>query len=110
MLLLREKRREKDLWWLRLSLMAEVKEESKSSSEESVKLFVGQVPKSMTEDEVLAMFKDFALVDEVNVIRDKVSRASRGSNCPQTPISIQIQMCVVACFGFVFLCSQDAAF
>ncbi|KAL9318365.1 hypothetical protein ACSQ67_014882 [Phaseolus vulgaris] len=58
--------------------MAEVKEESKSSSEESVKLFVGQVPKSMTEDEVLAMFKDFALVDEVNVIRDKVSRASRG--------------------------------
>ncbi|XP_027933913.1 RNA-binding protein BRN1 isoform X1 [Vigna unguiculata] len=58
--------------------MAEVKEESKSSSEESVKLFVGQVPKRMTEDEVLAMFKEFALVDEVNIIRDKVSRASRG--------------------------------
>ncbi|XP_014511167.1 RNA-binding protein BRN1 isoform X2 [Vigna radiata var. radiata] len=58
--------------------MAEVKEESKSSSEESVKLFVGQVPKRMTEDEVLAMFKEFALVDEVNIIRDKISRASRG--------------------------------
>lgn len=63
--------------------MAEVKEESKSSSEESVKLFVGQVPKRMTEDEVLAMFKEFALVDEVNIIRDKISRASRGSNRPK---------------------------
>lgn len=60
-------------------MMAEGKEESKFS-EESVKLFVGQVPKRMAEDEVLAMFKEFALVDEVNIIRDKASRASRGSN------------------------------
>lgn len=57
--------------------MAEVKEESKSS-EESVKLFVGQVPKHMTEDELLTMFKEFALVDEVNIIKDKATRASRG--------------------------------
>ena len=90
--------------------MAEVKEESKSSKEESVKLFVGQVPKRMTEEEVLAMFKEFALVDEVNIIRDKVSRASRGTNRIQTPISIQIQMCLLPCFGFVFPCLQDAAF
>ncbi|KAH1195528.1 RNA-binding protein BRN1 [Glycine max] len=53
-------------------------EESKSSSEESVKLFVGQVPKHMTEPELLAMFKEFALVDEVNIIKDKATRASRG--------------------------------
>jgi hypothetical protein len=57
--------------------MAETKEESKSS-EESVKLFVGQVPKHMTESELLAMFKEFALVDEVNIIKDKATRASRG--------------------------------
>lgn len=54
-------------------------EESKSSSEESVKLFVGQVPKHMTEPELLAMFKEFALVDEVNIIKDKATRASRGT-------------------------------
>lgn len=58
--------------------MAEGKEESKSSSEESVKLFVGQVPKHMNEAELLAMFKEFALVDEVNIIKDKATRASRG--------------------------------
>lgn len=57
--------------------MAEAKEESKSS-EESVKLFVGQVPKHMTESDLLAMFKEFALVDEVNIIKDKATRASRG--------------------------------
>jgi CUG-BP- and ETR3-like factor len=67
-------------------VMAEGKKEKKSSSsssssssnEESVKLFVGQVPKNMTEAELLAMFKDFALVDEVNIIKDKTTRASRG--------------------------------
>lgn len=57
--------------------MAEGKEERKSS-EESVKLFVGQVPKHMTEAELLAMFKEFALVDEVNIIKDKITRSSRG--------------------------------
>lgn len=47
-------------------------------SDESVKLFVGQVPKHMTEDQILAMFQEFALVDEVNIIKDKTTRASRG--------------------------------
>ena len=61
------------------ALMAEGKKERKSSSsEESVKLFVGQVPKHMTEAQLLAMFQEFALVDEVNIIKDKVTRVSRG--------------------------------
>lgn len=45
---------------------------------ESVKLFVGQVPKNMTESQLLAMFQEFASVDEVNIIKDKTTRASRG--------------------------------
>lgn len=57
-------------------------EEQKSGvrkhSEESVKLFVGQVPKHMTEAQLLAMFKEFALVDEVNIIKDKATKSSRG--------------------------------
>lgn len=48
--------------------------------EESVKLFVGQVPKQMTEAQLLAMFAEFAIVDEVNIIKDKTTRASRGSD------------------------------
>ncbi|GJM88416.1 hypothetical protein PR202_ga04474 [Eleusine coracana subsp. coracana] len=45
---------------------------------ESVKLFVGQVPKQMSEAELAAMFRDVSLVDEVTVIRDRATRVSRG--------------------------------
>ncbi|KHN46600.1 RNA-binding protein BRN1-like isoform X1 [Glycine soja] len=76
--------------------MAEGKEESKSS-EESVKLFVGQVPKRMSEDEVLAMFKEFALVDEVNIIRDKATRASRGCCFVICPSREEADKAVNAC-------------
>ncbi|OVA04383.1 RNA recognition motif domain [Macleaya cordata] len=58
--------------------MAESSTENLNSSGESVKLFVGQVPKNMTEAELLSMFKEFALVDEVNIIKDKTTRTSRG--------------------------------
>lgn len=53
-------------------------EQMRNHGEESVKLFVGQVPRHMTETQLLAMFKEFAIVDEVNVIKDKATRASRG--------------------------------
>ncbi|THU66008.1 hypothetical protein C4D60_Mb05t09680 [Musa balbisiana] len=46
--------------------------------EESVKLFVGQVPKQMAEEELRVLFKEVALVDEVSIIKDKVTKASRG--------------------------------
>jgi CUG-BP- and ETR3-like factor len=48
--------------------------------ERSVKLFVGQVPKHMTEPELLAMFREVAAVDEVTVIKDKVTKVSRGTD------------------------------
>ncbi|RAL43533.1 hypothetical protein DM860_012674 [Cuscuta australis] len=50
----------------------------RNHGEESVKLFVGQVPRHMTEAQLLAMFQEFAIVDEVNIIKDKATRASRG--------------------------------
>ncbi|CAM8988252.1 unnamed protein product [Rhodiola kirilowii] len=52
--------------------------ETEEEATESVKLFVGQVPKHMTESQLLSLFSDFALVDQVNIIRDKATRASRG--------------------------------
>ncbi|KAK8711549.1 hypothetical protein V6N13_146830 [Hibiscus sabdariffa] len=58
--------------------MAEGEKEKNTTSEESVKLFVGQVPKHMTESQVLEIFEEFALVDEVNIIKDKATHASRG--------------------------------
>ncbi|PON57206.1 Paraneoplastic encephalomyelitis antigen [Trema orientale] len=73
------------------------KKERKSSSEESVKLFVGQVPKHMTEAQLLAMFQEFALVDEVNIIKDKVTRASRGCCFVICPSRQEADKAVNAC-------------
>ncbi|KAL5561583.1 hypothetical protein UlMin_031330 [Ulmus minor] len=77
--------------------MAEAKKERKPSSEESVKLFVGQVPKHMTEAQLLAMFQEFALVDEVNIIKDKVTRASRGCCFVICPSREEADKAVNAC-------------
>lgn len=68
-----------------------------NSSEESVKLFVGQVPKHMTEAQLLAMFKEFALVDEVNIIKDKATRVSRGCCFVTCPSRQEADKAVNAC-------------
>ncbi|KAL0371384.1 UNVERIFIED_CONTAM: RNA-binding protein BRN1 [Sesamum angustifolium] len=67
------------------------------AEEESVKLFVGQVPKHMTESQLLAMFQEFALVDEVNIIKDKVTRASRGCCFVICPSKEEADKAVNAC-------------
>lgn len=54
--------------------------EARRHGEESVKLFVGQVPKQMSEAELIELFEQFAIVEEVNIIKDKITRASRGEN------------------------------
>ncbi|KAG0501123.1 hypothetical protein HPP92_001195 [Vanilla planifolia] len=64
---------------------------------ESVKLFVGQVPKHMTEAQLLAMFKEVALVDEVNMIKDKVTKASRGCCFVICPSREEADKAVNAC-------------
>ncbi|XP_039036800.1 RNA-binding protein BRN1-like isoform X2 [Hibiscus syriacus] len=77
--------------------MAEGKEEKKATNEENVKLFVGQVPKHMTEAQVLAMFEEFALVDEVNIIKDKATRVSRGCCFVICPSREEADKAVNAC-------------
>ncbi|KAH6799704.1 hypothetical protein C2S51_036188 [Perilla frutescens var. frutescens] len=64
---------------------------------EGVKLFVGQVPKHMTEAQLLAAFKDFALVDEVKIIRDKATRVSRGCCFVICPSREEADKAVDAC-------------
>ncbi|KAJ9696363.1 hypothetical protein PVL29_008537 [Vitis rotundifolia] len=69
----------------------------RKASEDSVKLFVGQVPKHMTEAQLLAMFKEFALVEEVNIIKDKATRASRGCCFVICPSRQEADKAVNAC-------------
>ncbi|XP_047939246.1 RNA-binding protein BRN1-like isoform X2 [Salvia hispanica] len=64
---------------------------------ESVKLFVGQVPKPMSEVQLLQLLRDFALVDEVKLIRDKETRASRGCCFAICPSREEADKAVNAC-------------
>ncbi|KAI3829608.1 hypothetical protein L1987_03735 [Smallanthus sonchifolius] len=66
-------------------------------SDESVKLFVGQVPKHMTEEQLAAMLQEFAIVDQVNIIKDKATRASRGCCFVICPSREEADKAVDAC-------------
>ncbi|XP_073990737.1 CUGBP Elav-like family member 1-B isoform X5 [Rhodnius prolixus] len=43
-----------------------------------IKMFVGQVPRSMDEVELTKMFSEFGRVHQINVLRDKVTGQSKG--------------------------------
>ena len=47
--------------------------------QDSIKMFVGQVPRSMDETELKAMFEDFGPVFQINVLRDKLTGQSKGT-------------------------------
>lgn len=43
-----------------------------------IKMFVGQIPRSMDEDELRVMFEEYGRVHQINVLRDKVTGQSKG--------------------------------
>lgn len=70
------------------STMAEVQNGSPmNKSPECVKLFVGQVPKHMSEPQLVSLFEEVGIgnIQEVNIIKDKLTKTSRGCcfiTCP----------------------------
>lgn len=45
---------------------------------DNIKMFVGQVPKSMDEEQLKRMFEEFGRVHSINVLRDKTTGTSKG--------------------------------
>ncbi|XP_063873172.1 CUGBP Elav-like family member 2 isoform X1 [Scylla paramamosain] len=45
---------------------------------DAIKMFVGQIPRSMDENNLRKMFEDFGEVFQINVLRDKVTGQSKG--------------------------------
>jgi RNA recognition motif-containing protein len=45
-----------------------------------IKMFVGQVPRSMDEQQLREMFEEFGRVHSINVLRDKSSGQSKGEH------------------------------
>ena len=48
--------------------------------QDTIKMFVGQVPRSMDENDLRGMFEDFGPVYQINVLRDKITGQSKGKN------------------------------
>lgn len=45
-------------------------------------MFVGQVPQTMDENDLRAMFEEFGKVHQINVLRDRFTGRSRGKFHP----------------------------
>lgn len=53
-----------------------------------IKMFVGQIPRSMDEDELRDMFEEYGRVHQINVLRDKVTGQSKGKNANNKEASL----------------------
>ncbi|KPI92909.1 CUGBP Elav-like family member 2 [Papilio xuthus] len=53
-------------------------EKSEMPDPDYIKMFVGQVPRSMDENDLRQMFEEFGRVHQINVLRDKMTGASKG--------------------------------
>ena len=53
-------------------------ENGENRAVDSVKLFVGQLPKQMNEQQLAEVFSEAGTVHEINIIKDKLTKQSRG--------------------------------
>jgi len=52
--------------------------ETKADDGESTKLFVGQVPRQMTEPELRKLFEPFGTIQEIIILRDRITNTHKG--------------------------------
>lgn len=52
--------------------------EQEQPDNDTIKMFVGQVPRSMDENDLRRMFEEYGRVHSINVLRDKTTGASKG--------------------------------
>lgn len=46
---------------------------------DAIKMFVGQIPRSMDENDLRKMFEQYGQVYQINVLRDKITGQSKGN-------------------------------
>ncbi|CAB0033777.1 unnamed protein product [Trichogramma brassicae] len=47
---------------------------------DNIKMFVGQVPKDLDENDLRTIFEEFGRVHQINVLRDKYTGSSKGES------------------------------
>ena len=67
---------------------------------DTIKMFVGQIPRSMEENEIRKMFEEFGPVFQLNVLRDKLTGQSKGKNLKKT---VRPKLKKNVCLQFTYL-------
>lgn len=65
--------------------------------QDTIKMFVGQVPRNMDENELRGMFEEFGPVYQINVLRDKITGQSKGMMIPLLSFLCQPQKSIFTC-------------
>lgn len=60
------------------NMNSQIKPTADQPDPDSIKMFVGQIPRTMDEDELKAMFEEYGPVFQLNILRDKVTGQSKG--------------------------------
>ena len=56
---------------------------------DNIKMFVGQVPKDLGENDLRTIFEEFGRVHQINVLRDKYTGSSKGeSRLPSSSLAL----------------------
>lgn len=56
---------------------------------DSIKMFVGQIPKHMNETDLRELFEKYGRVYQINVLRDKATKQSKGMYNKQHKLQIK---------------------
>ena len=75
---------------------------------DSIKMFVGQIPRSWQEADLIQLFQDYGPIHSINILRDKKSGESRGKHITHT-FSF-ISFFIHSLLSFFFLSSIISAF
>lgn len=67
-----------DLFYPNSNLEHDITQFQCKPDEDSIKMFVGQIPQSVDENELLPIFEQFGKVYELRVLRDKTTKRSKG--------------------------------
>lgn len=59
---------------------------------DAIKMFVGQIPRSMDENDLRKMFEQYGQVYQINVLRDKVTGQSKGISTCSFCFSLEVQI------------------
>ena len=52
--------------------------QNKEPDPDSIKMFVGQIPRSMDENDLSKLFEEYGPVFQLNILRDKMTGQSKG--------------------------------